>query len=228
MFSYEYPRPALTVDCVIFAWDDQSIKVLLIERAGEPFKGKWAFPGGFVDMDETTETAAKRELQEETGIDNMYLEQLYTFSKVDRDPRGRVVSVAYFALVKLSDYQVVAASDANRAEWFAIDQVPALAFDHQDIYEVAIERLRNKIRYQPVGFELLPEKFTLSQLQSLYESILGKELDKRNFRKKIVGMSMLVDCQERQKGVAHRAAKLYSFDRKAYLDAQANGFIFEI
>ncbi len=228
MYSYEYPRPALTVDCVIFGLDKHTLKILLIQRAKEPFAGSWAFPGGFVDMDETTENAAKRELEEETGIQDMFLEQLYTFSKVDRDPRGRVVSVAYYALVKMQDYKISAADDAQDARWFAVDQLPPLAFDHQDIFSVAMERLRGKLRYQPIGFELLPEKFTLSQIQDLYEAVLGKKLDKRNFRKKILSMNLLVDLQERQKGVAHRSAKLYQFDRNNYLALQEKGFVFEI
>jgi 8-oxo-dGTP diphosphatase len=228
MYTYKYPRPALTVDCVIFGLGEDHLKVLLIQRAHDPFSGRWAFPGGFVDMDETTDTAARRELEEETGIQNMFMEQLYTFSGVDRDPRERVVSVAYFALVKLADYKVTAGSDANRAEWFAVDQVPSLAFDHDQILQVAFARLKGKVRYQPIGFELLPEKFTLGQLQKMYELILGRELDKRNFRKKILGMDLLLPLTEQQQGVSHRAAKLYQFDREKYLALEASGFMFEI
>ncbi len=228
MYTYQYPRPALTVDCVIFGLSEDSLKVLLIQRAHDPYSGYWAFPGGFVDMDETTEVAARRELAEETGIQEMFMEQLYTFSGVDRDPRERVVSVAHFALVKLSDYKVTAGSDANRAEWFAVDQVPKLAFDHDQILQVALARLKGKVRYQPIGFELLPEKFTLGQLQKMYEHILGRELDKRNFRKKILGMELLLPLTEQQKGVSHRAAKLYQFDRAKYQALEASGFMFEI
>jgi 8-oxo-dGTP diphosphatase len=228
MYTYQYPRPSLTVDCVIFGLDENSLKVLLIERAHDPFAGCWAFPGGFVDIDETIDTAARRELQEETGIENMYLEQLYTFGKVDRDPRGRVVSVAYYALVNLSDYSIQAASDASKAAWFPVNELPPLAFDHQEIFEVAINRLKGKVRYQPIGFELLPEKFTLSQLQRLYELIMNKELDKRNFRKKILSMDLLIPLPERQKGVSHRAAKLYKFDRDKYKELESKGFSFEI
>lgn len=230
MYTYEYPRPALSVDCVIFGLNDDELKVLLIERAHEPYAGYWAFPGGFVDMNETTEEAAKRELQEETGIQNMYMEQLYTFSDVNRDPRGRVISVAYYALVKLSDFtsQVRASSDAKRAEWFQVNNLPPLAFDHAKIFEVAFNRLKGKVRYQPIGFELLPEKFTLSQLQKLYELIMNKELDKRNFRKKILSMGLLIELPERQKGVSHRAAKLYKFDKVKYKELEAKGFSFEL
>ena len=230
MYTYEYPRPALTVDCVIFGLDENDLKVLLIERAHEPFEGYWAFPGGFVDMEETTEAAAKRELWEETGIENMFLEQLYTFSAVNRDPRGRVVSIAYYALVKLSNYksQVHASSDAKKAEWFSVNSLPSLAFDHAEIIEVALQRLKGKVRYQPIGFELLPEKFTLSQLQNLYEIILNKELDKRNFRKKILSMDLLLELPERQQGVSHRAAKLYQFDKIKYKQLESKGFSFEL
>ncbi len=230
MYTYEYPRPALTVDCVIFGLDESDLKVLLIERAHEPYADCWAFPGGFVDMDETTETAAKRELCEETGIENMFLEQLYTFSGVDRDPRGRVVSVAYYALVQLADYdsQIHASSDAKKAEWFSVNEMPKLAFDHAEIFEIAINRLKSKVRYQPIGFELLPEKFTLSQLQKLYEIILDKELDKRNFRKKILSMDLLLELTERQQGVSHRAAKLYQFDKIKYKALESKGFSFEL
>lgn len=227
-YTYEYPRPAVTVDCIIFGLDEDNLKVLLIERAHDPYAGKWALPGGFVDMDETLDTAAKRELEEETGISNMFMEQLYTFGDVERDPRGRVISIAYYALVNLSDYKVTAASDASKAEWFPVTELPPLAFDHDKIFKVAFDRLRNKVRYQPIGFELLPEKFTLSQLQKLYELILGRELDKRNFRKKILSMKLLLELSEQQTGVSHRAAKLYRFDRDKYRELEARGFSFEI
>lgn len=216
-YTYDYPRPALTVDCVIFGLDEShKLKVLLIQRAHAPFKGQWALPGGFVDMDEGLETAALRELEEETGVKNVFIEQLYTFGAPGRDPRGRVVSVAYFALVNLEEHPVEASSDARRVRWFEIDSPPQLAFDHHDILEVAIARLRAKVRYQPIGFELLPEQFTLSQLQKLYETILGvEELNKRNFRTRILRMGVLKEVGK-QEGVAHRPAKLYSFDKEKY------------
>ena len=230
MYSYEYPRPSLTVDCVIFGWDlhDAQIKVLLIERAHAPYEGCWAFPGGFVDMDEPIETAARRELEEETGLVNLYMEQLFTFGGVERDPRGRVVSVAYYALVKASNYVVTAASDARQADWFAIDKLPDLAFDHALIMETAINRLRSKVRYMPIGFELLPEKFTLSQLQDLYEAILKSHFDKRNFRRKIMKTGLLVSHDEFQQNVSHRAARLFSFDKEKYAELERTGFVFAI
>jgi 8-oxo-dGTP diphosphatase len=216
-YTYEYPRPALTVDCVIFGLDESSkLKVLLIQRAGDPFKDAWALPGGFVDMDEDLEAAALRELEEETGVKDVFIEQLYTFGTPGRDPRGRVVSVAYFALVNLAAHPVQAASDARNVKWFELEQIPKLAFDHDLIMQVAINRLRGKVRYQPIGFELLPEEFTLTQLQKLYETILGVEkLNKRNFRTRILKMNVLNEVGIQQ-GVAHRPAKLYSFDKEKY------------
>lgn len=227
-FTYKYARPALTVDCVVFGLDKDELKLLLIERGGEPFKGSWAIPGGFVDMDETPEEAAIRELEEETGLRNIFLEQLYTFGKVDRDPRERVVSVAHYALVNIEGQKLKAASDAANAAWFSLSDLPELAFDHDEIIQVAIERLRGKVLYQPIGFELLPKKFPLSQLQRMYELILEKQIDKRNFRKKILKMDILIELNEIQQDVAHRAARLYSFDKKKYHQLQKKGFVFEI
>ncbi|MEZ4983740.1 MAG: NUDIX domain-containing protein [Saprospiraceae bacterium] len=216
-YQYEYPRPALTVDCVIFGLDEsQQLKVLLIERNREPYMGKWALPGGFVQMDESLEDAARRELQEETGVKDVFMEQLFTFGRPERDPRGRVVSVAYYALVNRLEHPVKADTDASEAAWFATDNLPELAFDHSHILSTALERLRAKVRYQPVGFELLPEHFTLSQLQRLYETILGvPALNKRNFRSRILKMGVLREVGK-QTYVAHRPAMLYTFDKEAY------------
>lgn len=217
-YTYEFPRPSLTVDCVIFGLDESSkLKVLLIQRGQEPYQGCWALPGGFVDMDENLERSALRELEEETGVKNVFVEQLYTFGEPNRDPRGRTVSVSYYALVNLAEHPVKASSDAQLAQWFAIDSLPSLAFDHDMILQVAINRLRAKVRYQPIGFELLPEQFTLSQLQKLYETVLGvkEELNKRNFRTRILKMGVLREAGK-QEGVAHRPAILYSFDKEKY------------
>jgi len=227
-FTYEHPRPGLTVDCVVFGLDDEGLKVLLIQRELEPFRGGWALPGGFVRMDENLEDAGRRELLEETGLERVFLEQLFTFGDVDRDPRGRVVSVAYYALVKLGDHRVRAATDAREAAWFAVWDTPSLAFDHERILQAALVRLKGKVRYQPIGFELLPAKFTLSQLQRLYETILERELDKRNFRKKVLAMGLLVELDEVEQDVAHRAARFYRFDRKRYLQLEKEGFNFEL
>ena len=179
-YTYEYPRPSLTVDCIIFGLDESSrLKVLLIQRAKDPFKDAWALPGGFVDENETLEYAALRELKEETGISDVFIEQLFTFGTPERDPRGRVVTVAYYSLINLAEHKIGADTDAQDVKWFPINSLPPLAFDHAEILKTAINRLRGKVRYQPIGFELLAEKFTLTQLQKLYETILDKELNKK-------------------------------------------------
>jgi len=226
--TYQYPRPALAVDCVVFGLDEGELKVLLIQRAIEPFKARWALPGGFVHMDETVDAAARRELTEETGLDRVFLEQLYTFSAVDRDPRDRVVSVAHYALVKLAAHETKAATDATDARWFPLSKVPRLAFDHADIVATALTRLKGKVQYQPIGFELLPPKFTLSQLQHLYETVLGTELDKRNFRKKVLSFGLLVPLKETQMSGRHRPAQLFRFDADKYEKLKRKGINFEL
>ncbi|HLJ89371.1 MAG TPA: NUDIX domain-containing protein [Candidatus Angelobacter sp.] len=227
-FAYEFARPALTVDCVIFGLDEEGLKILLIKRALEPFRGRWALPGGFVQSDETVDAAARRELEEETGLQRVFLEQLYTFGDLDRDPRERTVTVAYYALVNLHDHRVQAATDAENAAWFDAADLPRLAFDHQTIVKMALTRLKGKVRYCPIGFELLPQKFTLSQLQRLYEIILERCLDKRNFRKKVLQLGLLQELDEVEQDVAHRAARLYRFRESKYLEATKRGFSFEI
>jgi 8-oxo-dGTP diphosphatase len=227
-FTYEYPHPAVTVDGVVFGYDEADLKVLLIQREQEPFRLRWALPGGFVGIDEALDDAVRRELEEETGITRLYLEQLYTFGAPKRDPRERIVSVAYYALVKLADHAVRAASDARNVAWFPVADLPKLAFDHEQILEMGLRRLKGKIRYEPIGFELLPEKFPLSDLQRLYETIIEQPLDKRNFRKKILSMGLLADTDEIQQDVAHRAARLYRFDEAAYKRLKKAGFNFEL
>jgi len=227
-FTYKYARPALAVDCVVFGLDEEDLEVLLIRRDLEPFAGRWALPGGFVRADESVDDAARRELVEETGLSRVFLEQLYTYGAVDRDPRERVVSVAYYALVNLSDHRVRAATDAREAAWFAVSDTPRLAFDHEEIASAALERLKGKVRYRPVGFELLPPKFTLSMLQRLYEKVLERPLDKRNFRKKVLSMGLLEELDEVEQDVAHRAARLYRFDKKRYRELEKEGLDFEL
>ena len=227
-YTYQYARAALTVDCVVFGFDEGELKVLLIERGLEPFKGRWALPGGFVRVEETLDAAARRELQEEAGLTNIFMEQLYTFGEVDRDPRERVVSVAYYALVKLSEHEAKAATDAANAKWFPVSKAPKLAFDHRDILDTALARLKAKVRYQPIGFELLPPRFTLSQLQHLYETVLDAKLDKRNFRKKVLGFNLLVPLKEKQQAGRQRPAQLFRFDHVKYEALKKKGFHFEL
>ncbi len=221
-------KPFVTVDCVVFGLDkSEEIRVLLIKRAYPPFKDSWALPGGFVIENETLEEAARRELHEETGVRDLFIEQLYTFGKLNRDPRGHVISVAYYALVNLDKHPPSASTDASEAKWYKLSEIPELAFDHLKILETATNRLNSKVRYQPVGFELLPEKFTLSELQNLYETILGKPLNRRNFRSKFLKMGILEQL-ERQKDVAHRPANLYKFNKEKYEELTSNGFEFAI
>ncbi len=227
-YIYEYPRPAVTTDCVIFGFDEGELNILLIERGIEPYKGSWALPGGFLHMNEDAEMCARRKLKEETLLEHIFMEQLYTFSEVYRDPRYRVISIAYYALVKLSDYSAKPGTDTLNVRWFPLSAIPGLAFDHEKIIQTAIERLKGKIRYQPIGFELLPEKFTMPELHQLYETVLQTTLDRRNFRKKILSMGLLIDHNEIIKGAPHKAPKLYSFDKQKYEELSKKGFYFEL
>lgn len=207
----DQPCPSVTVDLVILTIAEQDLKVLLIRRGEEPFKGRWALPGGFVEIDESLERAAARELKEEVGVRDVYLEQLYTFGDPKRDPRGRVVSVVYFALVDAGRQRIAAASDAADAGWHSVFGPPRLAFDHRKALDYAVWRLRNKLEWTTVGYELLPRKFTLSELQRVYEIILQRPVDKRNFRKKILAQGQIRELNETRADGAHRPAKLYSF-----------------
>ena len=213
----DYPKPAVTVDVVLFTVMDAKLNVLLIRRGRDPFAGQWALPGGFVDMGESLDSAAMRELEEETGIRNVYLEQLYTFGAPNRDPRDRVITVAYYALVDPTQIKpkLTAQGEAEQIEevrWVQMGDMPRLAFDHDEIVRYAIKRLRYKLEYTAVGFELLPETFTLTELQQLYEVILGEKLDKRNFRRKVIAMDA-VEATKQVRGGSHRPAKLYRFKR---------------
>lgn len=224
MYRYEYPHPAVTVDCVVFGLADGELNLLLIQRGEEPYAGAWALPGGFVKIDEALETAARRELQEETGVSELYLEQLGAYGEPDRDPRERVITVAYMAIVNLFEHDVQAATDARRALWFSVDDLPELAFDHVDIVDAALQTLRQQARREPIAFEFLPERFTFRQLQRIYESILGTSLDKRNFRKKIQSTGLVEPTGEVEADVAHRAAQLFRFDHESYERLRADGF----
>jgi 8-oxo-dGTP diphosphatase len=210
-YTYNHPRPSLTVDIVVFSVQSEHLQALLIRRGEEPYLGMWALPGGFVHLDESLEEAAERELREETGIQDAYLEQLYTYGDPKRDPRGRVVTIAYFALVA-ADKPICneGGTDTTQACWFSINNLPPLAFDHAEILAYALRRLRYKLEYSAVGFELLPETFTLSEIQSTYEIILGEKLDKRNFRRRILAANIIEETSQMRSGDG-RPARLYRY-----------------
>lgn len=210
----EFEKPSVTVDIVIFTIKDNELKVLLVKRGIEPFKEMWAIPGGFIKMEESLEESAKRELSEETGVRDVYLEQLYTFGDVNRDPRGRVITVSYFALIKPEGLKLKASTDASEAKWFSVYNIPNLAFDHKKILDYALKRLKWKFEYTTIVFSILPQKFTLTHLQNVYEIIFNKKIDKRNFRKKILLLDILKTTKEIEKDVSHRPPKLYSFKGK--------------
>lgn len=221
----------VAVDAVVFGYaKNEGVSVLLIQRKYPPFKDQWALPGGFVIENESLEAAVKRELEEETGVKVSYLEQLYTFGEPDRDPRQRVISVAYFALVKTSMYEELKAStDAEDVNWFNIKQLPRLAFDHKRIVHTAIERIRSKIRYQPIGFELLDKKFPFSDLEKLYTTLLDRDIDRRNFAKKMLALNVLDETHEFAKAEGKgRPSKIYQFNKKRYQELQRDGINFEI
>ena len=224
-FCYKYPHPSITADCVIFGFDGVDIKVLLIQRGIEPFKGKWAFPGGFMKMDETAAECAKRELEEETGLKNAAVEQFYTFSDVNRDPRERVITVAHYALVRLSE--VKGGDDAASARWFAMDEVPSLAFDHDRILRMAVNRLKERICFEPIGFELLPEVFTMTELQNLYEAILEVKFDRRNFYNKMLKLGILAEAEPRPANASRRTPTKYRFNAAKYAELKQKGFRLE-
>ena len=222
---------SLAVDAIVFGYSkEQGVSILLIKRKYPPFKGDWAIPGGFVLDSESLEEAVERELLEETGIKINYLEQLYTFGKPNRDPRQRIVSVAYFGLVKSTQFEKLNAStDAEEAQWFNIKNLPKLAFDHTNILTIAIERIRNKIKYQPIGFELLDKKFPFSDLEHLYAILLDREIDRRNFKKKIQKLGILEELNEKVKSSgAGRPGNLFQFNKKRYQELLKNGMHFEI
>ena len=224
-YCYKYPHPAVTTDCVIFGFDGSELQVLLIERGIEPFKGKWAFPGGFLNMDETAGEGALRELKEETGLENAYIEQFNTYSDPGRDPRERVITIAHYALVRIQE--VKGGDDAAKAQWFPIDEVPQLAFDHDKILRDAMRKLRERIHFEPIGFELLPEKFTMKDRQILYESILDVKFDRRNFAKKMMHYELVNQLDETVRPTAKRDALLYSFNKENYELFKKKGFQLE-
>jgi 8-oxo-dGTP diphosphatase len=208
----EHEKPSVTVDIVIFTVKNKTLKVLLIKRGLEPFKGKWALPGGFVRIHESLEDAAKRELQEETGVKDVYLEQLYSFGEPKRDSRGRVITVSYMALINSDEIKLEASTDVSEAEWFEISKVPNLAFDHKKILDYSLKRLRWKFEYTTVAFSLLPDKFAISEIQRLYEIVFNKEFDKRNFAKKILSLDILKE-EGINNDVSYRPPMLYSLKK---------------
>jgi 8-oxo-dGTP diphosphatase len=221
MHTYEYPRPALTVDVVIFTLRENRLHALLVQRGDPPYAGMWALPGGFVHMDESLEAAASRELEEETGVQQSYLEQLYTYGDPLRDPRGRTVTVAYFALIPVdAPFRAEGGSDARQARWWPVDALPELAFDHAEIIGYAIRRLRYKLEYTAAGFELLPDEFTLSEIQRTYEMILGERLDKRNFRRRILQAGIIEPTPHLRSGDG-RPARLYRYRPDAVAEVKA-------
>lgn len=224
----EHVIKALSIDNLIFGLDDDELKILLVRQTDPMHQGKWALPGGWIRYDENLRDAAYRLLEELTGIRDVYLEQLKTFGRVDRFPHERVVTVAYYALVSADNFSLVAGQTAEEVNWQSVNKLPELVYDHAEIIQHGLKVLRHQVCHQPIGFNLLPEKFTLLQLQALYEAILNIKLDKPNFRRKIMKMNLLSACNEKQQGVPHRAANLYTFDAQAYEQLSQSGFSFEI
>ncbi len=224
----EFYSFAVSVDCVIFGFDEGNVEVLLIQRGTELYEDSWALPGDLVYPKENIDDAAKRVLYELTGLQDMYLAQAQAFGEVNRHPEGRVVTVGYFSLIKKDDYLPEAHSWAKQVKWHKINEIPKMPFDHNHIVDAAIDRLRKRARRQPLGFNLLPEKFTLLELQAFYESLLDEKFDKPNFRKKVLDMKLLDPLNEMQKNVKHRPAKLFKFNEKRYKELVNDGFDFTI
>jgi len=227
LYSPLEDRQLLAVDCVIYGFDNHELKLLLIKRNMEPGKGMWSLMGGFSKQNEGLYQAAERVLKQLTGLQNVYLEQLFAYGDVDRDPGERVVSVAYYSLIKIEDYDKDLVKE-NNAHWRPVSDIPDLVFDHREMVDKALKRLRRRARIQPIGFELLPEKFTMPQLQSLYEAIYQKDLDKRNFCKKIISMDLLDKLDEKDKSSSKKGAFLYRFNPEKYQELVSKGFYFSV
>lgn len=224
-FCYRYPHPAVAVDCVIFGYDGSNIKVLLIQRKNYPYKTSWAFPGGFINMNETAEEAACRELEEETGLKGVVVRQLYTYTDIERDPRERVISIAHYALTRITE--VKAGDDAKNVRWFPLNEIPNLAFDHDIILNKALNTLKERIFFEPIVFELLPEVFKMSELQNVYENILGIKFDRRNFYKKMNKLEILTEVEGRAKDSSRRIPIYYRFNAERYAELKQKGFKLE-
>lgn len=228
--EHEFPPQImedLSIDCVIFGFQEE-LKILLVKHGEGISKGKWALPGGWVAYDESLDDAASRILSLLTGVKKVFLEQLKAFGETSRFPGKRVVTVAYYSLVNADHFDIVAGFTASDVRWFSIDEIKNLPYDHDAILSYAQNELKKRVKQEPIGFNLLPEKFTLLQLQNLYESALQIKLDKPNFRRKILGMKLLIDCEEKQHNVSHRAAKLYRFDEKVYQSLKENKFVLDL
>jgi ADP-ribose pyrophosphatase YjhB (NUDIX family) len=226
-FYSKYNQHYVAIDCIIFGFDYNELKILLIKRDFEPGKGEWSLMGGFLDKQESLDNGAYRILRNLTGIENIFLEQFHTFGEIERDPGARVLSVAYYALIKTDQYDLSLQGN-HSSKWFSLNNMPPLIFDHSNMIKLALEHLRKEIKLRPIGFELLPKKFTIPQLQKLYESIYLKQLDKRNFRKKILSMQILKKTDEKDKEFSKKGAYLYKFDIERYKQLQNNGFLFDI
>jgi 8-oxo-dGTP diphosphatase len=219
----------VSVDAVVFGYDpEKGISVLLIKRKNQPFQKMWALPGGLVLNRESLDDAVSRELKEEAGIDVNYLEQLYTFGSPDRDPRNHAISISYFGLVRPQDFEIAAQTDAEEVDWFNIKKLPKLAFDHKKIIDTAIKRLRGKITYEPIGFELLEKEFPFSDLEKLYQTLLDQDIDRRNFKKKIVSLGILEELAETIQRKAGRPARLFKFNKKKYFELKEKGYNFDL
>jgi 8-oxo-dGTP diphosphatase len=219
---------ALSIDCLIFGFRNSELDILLIKHAEGISKGRWALPGGWIRYNESVDNAASRLLTSLTGVSNIFLEQLRVFGEVNRYPGKRVITIAYYALINASNYSLSAGFTASDAQWYKIGDVPRLPYDHNKILRYGFQYLKHKVRHEPIGFNLLPKKFTLHHIQKLYEAILETELDKPNFRRKLLNMNLLVPCDEKQQDVSHRAANFYRFDKKIYKQLTESGFTFEL
>lgn len=222
-YCYEYPHAALTADCVVFGFDGRELNLLLVERGADPYKGLWALPGGFMNIDETIEECAMRELKEETGVEDIYLQQFQVFSEVNRDPRERVVTVAFYALVRKNQFLLLAGDDAAQARWFQLDELPPLAFDHYEIVEAGLDSLRENLRTRPIAFRLLDKEFTMTEIQRVYEAINGVEYDRRNFSRKMMATGYLSNAGTAPEPVHNRVTQLYNFDEAGYLADELEG-----
>lgn len=226
-FYVNVPRHLVAVDCIIFGFEDGKLKLLIIKRKVDPMEGAWSLVGGFVQEGESTNNAATRVLRQTTGIQDIYMDQLQCYGDADRDSGARVIAVAYYALIRISEHDRILAN-AHGAHWLSLHQIPELIFDHSQMLSDALARLRDQAHFHPIGFELLPEKFSLPQLRNLYEEIYQRPLDKRNFRKKILAMDILEKLDEKDKSTSKKGANLYRFDRKKYAALTEHGLVFEI